>query len=213
MIECVCLRNNHQFDGNPLYSQHQLRYKSIIERQQWDVPTIDDAEYDSYDNPAAYYLVKRDNSGIALGVSRLYPTDRPYMLKEAFPYLVSDVDIPSCSNVWEGSRFCIEKNLAPERRKKIIQEIVVGYLEFALEKNISSIVGVMFPAYWRGVFSNSGWGVEWMGDVHKSDEGHKIIAGELRASEELLDHVRQVTGITESVLNTGDQQIQITIAA
>jgi acyl homoserine lactone synthase len=208
MIECVCLKNNHQFEGNPLYSQHQLRYKSIIERQKWDVPTIEDAEYDSYDNPAAYYLIKRDNSGAALGVSRLYPTDRPYMLKESFSHMVTNMDMPSNSTVWEGSRFCIEKNLEPDLRKKIIQEIVVGYLEFALERNISKIIGVMFPAYWRGVFSNSGWDVEWMGDIHKSAEGHKIRAGCLNISQRTLFNVRKITGINYPVLNNGSDKYQ-----
>ena len=203
MIECVCLKNNHQFGGNPLYSQHQLRYKSIIERQKWGVPTIEDAEYDTYDNPAAYYLVKRDGLGTALGVSRLYPTDRPYMLKESFSCMVTDMDMPSSFSVWEGSRFCIEKNLEPNLRKRIIQEIVVGYLEFALERNISSIIGVMFPAYWRGVFSNSGWDVEWMGDIHKSTEGHKIRAGCLNVSQEVLSNVRKITGIDYPILNNG----------
>jgi len=208
MIECVCLKNNHLFEGNPLYSQHQLRYKSIITRQSWDVPTIEDAEYDTYDNPAAYYLIKRDNSGIAQGVSRLYPTDRPYMLKESFSDLVTNMDMPCNINVWEGSRFCIDKNLCPEQRKKIIQEIVVGYLEFSLERQISSIVGIMFPAYWRSVFVNSGWKVEWMGDIHKSEEGHKIRAGHLNVSQETLSNVRNVTGIHYPVLNHGTDKIQ-----
>ncbi len=203
MIECVHLKNNHLFEGNPLYSQHQLRYKSVIERQKWDVPAIENAEYDSYDNPAAYYLVKRDNSGAALGASRLYPTDRPYMLKEAFPHLVTYEDIPTSVDIWEGSRFCIEKSLEANYRKKIIQEIVVGYLEFALEKNIKSIIGVMFPAYWRRIFANSGWDVEWMGDVHKSAEGHKIRAGNLRVSAKTLKNVREITGINYTVLDYG----------
>lgn len=203
MLECVSLCTNHYFHGNPLLEQHRLRYDSIIKRQGWDVPTIKDLEYDSYDNPAATYLIKRNNSGQAVGSSRLYPTDRPYMLQQSFSHLVTKIDMPNSLDVWEGSRFCVAKNLSADERKIIIQEIVIGYLEFGLLNNIRSIIGVMFPVYWHNIFVKSGWDVEWIGEVHKSEEGHKIIAGELKISEETIKNVRKITGIKQSVLNFG----------
>ena len=206
MIECVTLSNNHNFEGNPLYRQHQLRYESIIKRQDWNVPTIGDIEYDSYDNPAAYYLVKRNKNGKAIGSSRLYPTDRPYMLEESFAHLVNKIDMPKTNSVWEGSRFCIDKNLKPEERKSIIQKLIIGYLEFGLEKNIKSMVGVMYPVYWKNIFIKSGWDVEWIGKMHRSDEGHKIIAGQVDISQKALDRVRDITGIHHKVLSYGTSQ-------
>ena len=203
MIECVTLENNHLFSGNPIYEQHKLRYSSIIKRQSWDVPVIRGMEYDSYDNPSAYYLIRRDDSGKAIGVSRLYPTDRPYMLQQAFPHLVTRTDLPQESGVWEGSRFCIEASLPPAERKQIVHEIVVAYLEFALAYNISNIIGVMYPVYWKNIFIQSGGNVEWMGDIHRSEEGHKIIAGNLKVSQAVLDHVRNTTEIFNAVLNHG----------
>lgn len=203
MLECVTLKSNHLFDGNPIYEQHKLRYESIIKRQGWDVPTVDGMEYDSYDNPAAYYLVRRNRDNEAVGVSRLYPTDRSYMLQDAFSHLVTKIEMPREEAVWEGSRFCVARHLSPDERQRIIQEIVVGYLEFGLARGIRSIVGVMYPVYWRNIFIRSGWDVEWMGDVHKSDEGHKIIAGELKISAEVLARVRKTTGIYEDVLSFG----------
>jgi len=213
MIECVTLENVHQFQGNPIYAQHRLRYSSIIERQQWHVPTVREMEYDQYDNPAAWYLVKRNKDGKAIGTSRLYPTDRPYMLQEVFPYLVTKTELPQDSTVWEGSRFCVDSSLPPDIRKSIIQEIVVGYLEFALDHNIRSIIGVMYPVYWRNIFIKSGWNVEWIGDVQKSEEGHKIIAGDLRVSRAVLDQVRKVTGIREKILSYGSKSEKDRVAA
>jgi acyl homoserine lactone synthase len=58
MIECTSIDNNHNFYGNPIYEQHKLRYSSIIKRQNWDIPVVRGMEYDTYDNPAAYYLVR-----------------------------------------------------------------------------------------------------------------------------------------------------------
>jgi len=200
MIDCTTLSDNHRFTGNPIWEQHKLRYASIIERQGWSVPTVRGMEYDSYDNPAAYYLVRRDEAGRALGSSRLYPTDRPYMLEEVFPHLVTFKRLERSSQVWEGSRFCVDSGLAPDLRRRIVQEIVIGYLEFALARDIRTIVGVMFPVYWKNIFIKSGWDVSWLRDVQKSPEGHKIIAGELPVSAAVLANVRAVTGIHTSIL-------------
>lgn len=203
MIDCVTLSTLHQFDGNPVYAQHVLRHESIIRRQNWDVPSIRGMEYDAYDNPAAWYLVKRDAAGRAIGSSRLYPTDRPYMLQESFAHLADKAPLPSSPHVWEGSRFCVDARLPSEQRQRIIQELVIGYLEFALSHKLESILGVMFPVYWKNIFIKAGWNVAWLGEVQRSDEGHKIIAGELRVAPAVLEAVRRSTGITTTVLHYG----------
>ena len=205
MIECVSISTNHLFAGNPIYEQHRLRHECIVQRQSWNVPTIRNIEYDQYDNPATCYLVWRDKAGKAGGSSRLYPTDRPYMLQEIFPQLVSKITLPKSYRIWEGSRFCVDAKLPPETRKRIIQEIIVGYLEFGLDQGVSSFVGVMYPAYWRNIFISNGWDVEFLGEPHKSDEGHKIIAGSVSVSGAALEKVRDKTGIRETVLNYGDE--------
>jgi N-acyl-L-homoserine lactone synthetase len=204
MLNCVSISTNHFFAGNPIYEQHRLRYECIVQRQSWNVPVIRNMEYDQYDNPAAHYLVWRDKDGKARGSSRLYPTDRPYMLEEIFPHLVSKIEIPKSTKVWEGSRFCVDAGLDPQMRKRIVQEVVVGYLEFGLAQGITNIIGVMYPAYYRNIFIGNGWDVEWIGEASKSEEGHKIIAGSLTISEAVLKKVREKTGIHETVLNYGE---------
>src|ERR1700691_823843 len=57
MIEFVTVENVNQFLDNPLAAQHRLRYRSIIERQKWDVPNYCQIEFDQHRNPAAKYLV------------------------------------------------------------------------------------------------------------------------------------------------------------
>ena len=204
MIDCVSISTSHLFGGNPIYEQHRLRHECIVQRQSWNVPTIRNMEYDQYDNPAAYYLVWRDKGGIARGSSRLYPTDRPYMLQEVFPQLVNKISLPKSYEVWEGSRFCVDASLKPETRKRIVQEIIIGYLEFGLDQGVTSIVGVMYPAYWRSIFIGNGWDVEQIGDVSKSEEGHKIVAGSLTVSKAVLRKVKEKTGICGTVLNYGE---------
>lgn len=212
MIDCVTLSTVHQFDGNPLYEHHRLRYRSIIERQGWNVPTVRDMEYDQYDNPAAYYLVWRDAAGVARGTSRLYPTDRPYMLQEVFAGLVTRAPLPASPSVWEGSRFCVDASLPPAERKRIIQELVVGYLEFAQAFGVREIVGVMYPIYWRNIFVQAGWDVTWIGEPQKSEEGHTIVAGSLPIAQSTLATVRHRTGFNAPVLSFGRADARSIIA-
>ena len=208
MIEFVTVENVNQFPGNALAAQHRLRYRSIIERQQWDVPNYGEMEFDQYDNPAAKYLVYRDHNHTARGVSRFYPTTRPYMLEQLFSHFVTDRPMPKNPRVWEGSRFCIDQTLPPETRKRIAREIVVGYLETGLRYGIEGIVGLMYPAYWRSLFTSAGWDIEFMGETALLDDGNKARAAWLPVSESILARVRKTTGIHEEIVNFGEVDVR-----
>ncbi|NBU58292.1 MAG: autoinducer synthase [Betaproteobacteria bacterium] len=203
MIECVTLETNHLFDGNPIAAQHRLRYRSVIARQNWDVPTIRELEYDDYDNPATTYLVARNGAGEAEGVCRLYPTDRPYMLQRVFSHLVTDIELPQSPAVWEASRFCVDDRLPAEARRRIIQEIVVAYLEYGLDTGITRYIGIMYPAYWRNIFTRSGWDIDWIGPERTLGTGHAIRAGWVAVTPEILLKVRRTTGLHDRVLSYG----------
>jgi len=199
MLYCVTHTNNYYLPHNLLISQHKLRYQAIIERQDWDVPSIEAMEYDQFDNLASVYIVSSDHKGIARGTARLCPTTRPYMLKEVFSHLVNG-DLPTRDDVLEGSRFCVDNTLPLGQRKRVQQELVYGYLEYALANRCTSILGVMHPAYWRGLFARNGWPVEPLGDIHKVPDGKDALAGRLNITSETLRRVQQATGITGSLL-------------
>ncbi|PCI97000.1 MAG: hypothetical protein COB14_09540 [Alphaproteobacteria bacterium] len=204
MIEFVDMSNNCNFIGNPILEQHKLRYNAIIERQDWNVPSYKKLEFDQYDNPATKYLIYRDEGDIVRGVSRFYPTTLPYMLEEQFSHFVTDMEIPKNERIWEGSRFCIDNTLNAPSRKKIINEIVVAYLEACLFFDVHSVVGLMYPAYWRGLFIQAGWPIEFIGDVIKLDDGHKARAAILPVSQSILANVRETTGIHYKTVNFGE---------
>jgi acyl homoserine lactone synthase len=208
MIEFVTVDNVNQFSGNALAAQHRLRYRSIIERQEWNVPNYSEMEFDQYDNPAAKYLVYRDEAYVARGVSRFYPTTLPYMLEQLFSRFVTDRPIPKSPRVWEGSRFCIDQTLPPLARKRIAGEIVVGYLEAGLRCGVEGIVGLMYPAYWRSLFTGAGWELEYMGETALLNDGNKARAGWLPVSETILARVRRTTGIHDPVVNFGDVDVK-----
>lgn len=200
MLVAVNLHNLHTYSNNPILAQHALRYRAIIERQEWEVPHYKQLEYDQYDNPAATYLVKLGADGSALGVSRLYPTDRPYMLKDVFAYL-SDNPLPSSPTVMEGSRFCVEASLPADIRRQVAMELIIGYLEYGLAKGVEQYVGVMLPIYWSRLFVKPGWGVEYLGESRKLPNGQSVRAGRVMVSHDALERVRDFAAIHQGLLH------------
>lgn len=198
MIECITIANSHLF-GDALASQFRLRHKVFIERQGWDVPRWQNMEYDQFDTPAAHYLVWRDEDGEVRGVSRMAPTDRPYMLSEVWPDMVTLEPLPHSPRIWEGTRFGIDRDLPSELRSRVARELVLAYLEFSLALGIDSIIGVMPPPIVRRLFINVGWPVVFLGEP-KQVETDRIIAGRMPVSREILERVRLKTGIMDPVL-------------
>lgn len=199
-VHCITVKNNHLFNENLLFEQFKLRYRCIVERQDWNVLNIDQMEFDQYDNPACIYFVCIKQNRLC-GVVRLYPTTLPYMLEESFPHLVTNERLPKSHSVWEGSRFCVDKTLPSRLRKRVAQELILSYLEYSLQNGIESIVGIMVPTYWKNVFINNGWDIIWLGDVGRDTEGKKIVAARLPVSGHVLDRVRESTGIHQCVLS------------
>ena len=121
---------------------------------------------------------------------------------------MTDRPIPKSPRVWEGSRFCIDQTLPPQTRKRIANKIVVAYLETGLRYGIEGIVGLMYPAYWRSLFTSAGWDIKYMGETTLLDDGNKARAAWLPVSESVLARVRRSTGIRETIVNFGDVDVK-----
>jgi acyl homoserine lactone synthase len=201
MIECFDFATAHHF-GGALAEQFRLRHRVFVQRTSYDVPSWREMEYDQYDTPAATYLVWRDEDGTARGVSRLCPTDRPYMVKDVWPEMVTACPLPGSTSVWEGTRFGVDKDLPPALRRRIVGELVIGYLEFGLSAGVKQIIGVMPTLIWRAVFSSNGWPVEFLGEPRMLG-GDRCVAGMLSLSPEVLARVRAKCGIFRPVLSHG----------
>jgi len=210
MISCITLKTAHLFRGNPIASMFGLRFRAVIERQAWDMPTWQRMEYDEFDNPSTTYFVWRDENDDVCGCARLCPTDRPYMLKKSFAFLVTDGSLPENDmTIWEGSRLCVEKELPAPLRKRIIHELSVAYMEYAMSNGIQKIIGVMQPVFWRTVYIGSGWDPFWYGAVTALPDGERVRAGGLPVSEDMMLKVRRTTGIEEMILSYGDEDASI----
>ncbi|HUQ94163.1 MAG TPA: acyl-homoserine-lactone synthase [Bryobacteraceae bacterium] len=209
MIYCVNHRTWRHF-GGALASQFELRYKMLVDAQYWDVGRFQGMEYDSYDTPAATYLVWLDKDGVARGSVRTVPTDRSYMLKDLWPNIVEKIPLPQSLSVWEATRFCVDSSLPKDVRRQIKHELVCAFLEFGLKNDVREMIGVMPPKLWKSCFIEAGWDIEFLGPEKQVEGGDIIVAGLMPISLAVLQKVRATTGIAGPVLLTareaGDDQ-------
>lgn len=198
MITCVTCENLHEF-GSLWQRQFLLRFEGFIERQDYDVKTFRGMEYDQYDTPAASYLVYHTDDGEVLGVNRLTPVTHGCMLQDLWPHLVQDHALFRSPVVWEGTRYCISKDVAPELRQRIIHEMAVAYLEFGLSQGLQWIIGMMPTYIYRSVFERPGIEMRYLGEVQPLGR-HKVRAVAIPVQAQQLANVRQKTGIAQRVL-------------
>lgn len=177
------------------YSQFRLRYREFVERQQYAVKTIEGMEFDEYDTLASVYLVYTEDGKQVLGCSRLTPIDYGCMLADHFPDLVDDKSIFSAPDVWEGTRFCVDHRLEPEKRLQVLRTICAGYIEFGLRRKINRIIGLMPTIILRSVFERSGITLDRLGAARQIGGHSKIQAASISISEDQLDSVAEATGL------------------
>jgi len=200
MIDCLNITNAHIF-GDAMASQHRLRHRAFIDRQDYQVPSWQGMEYDQFDTPAAHYMVWRDQFGEVRAVARVSPTSKPYMLENVWPEKVTAMALPHSSAVWEGTRFSVDRDLSPRLRQRIVCEIVVGFTEFAQLNGIDAFIGVMPMGIYRSVFERNGWPVDYIGSPWTQD-GIRICAAQLHVNDQITEAVRAKTNIRNSVLNS-----------
>jgi len=205
VIDCVSIINCNSFDKNLVVEQHKLRYKEVIQKEQWNnVYVLDDMEFDRYDNLATEYLIARDVEGNVVGVTRTYPTTIPYMLSEAFSYLFSK-ELPASPMIFEASRLVLDRSrLTKEQRKPIIDKLIVAYMERGLQRGIHAYVGFMLPKIWQSTFLRAGWDVTWVGpEIPLPQTSDVVRAGLMFVNVEMEKKVRAATGIHRNITNLG----------
>jgi N-acyl-L-homoserine lactone synthetase len=198
MIICINYENLHLF-GSAFSDQFRLRHRCFIERLQYDVQKYNAMEYDQYDTPAATYLVYVDKNNTVYGCSRMTPVSQGSMLKKFWPEMVSNPADIFTGDTWEGTRFCIDKDLPPDMRKQIAQELTLAYIEFGLRNRIRQIIGVMPTYILRSVFASSGCLYSILGPSKRID-GYLISAASMTISSEQLTRARNKTGLHHPVI-------------
>lgn len=159
MIEAFSVATAHQFQ-DALASQARLRFEVFVRRRGLDHLSWEGLEFDEFDNPAATYLVWRDNDRTVRGVARLLRTTRPYMLQSHWPYLVERSELPSSPGIFEVTRVCVDKAVPPPVRQRIFPELLCGIQEFMHLHDGVGMIGVT-REHLLAHFIRSG--IDWLG--------------------------------------------------
>ena len=202
MLDCVTWETSHKF-GDALVAHHRLRHRVFVERHGWNVPSHNGMEYDQFDTPAAVYLVWRDETNEARGAARLIPTDRPYMLRELWPHLVTERPLPVSPKVWEGTRLCVDRGVPGRVRRRIIGELLAGCLEYGLLVGIDYYLIVAPLTVLTRTYRVAGCSIEVLGP-EADIEGHIVAAAACEVSGDILSNVRRNNGLNGPVLRVAD---------
>lgn len=192
--------------GHLLTKQFKLRHKEFIERQDYEVQTFNNMEYDQYDTPAATYLVYSDDRDVVQGVSRLTPVENGCMLKDLWPDLVEDKSQLEDPTIWEGTRFCINKDLPAALRRQVCYELALAYVEYGISKGISKIIGMMPTLILRSVFERSGIFLERLGPIQQIPGFSKVQAAGIPINYEQIKNVQKKTGLMNVIEHSFSSQ-------
>jgi acyl homoserine lactone synthase len=204
MIDSITFETAHLL-GDALPSMYRLRHRVFVERQNYEVPNYRGMEWDQFDTPAAVYLLWRDDDRRVRGMMRLIPTTFPYMVKELWPQLMENGDLPSRPSTWEITRFGVDRELEPELRKRVCAELVCGMFEYALSAGITDYLCLTMLPVLRNAIGKAGCTVELLGTPQKLG-GLPVVVGKFGVTRNALDKVRRHHGVQEPILRIVEEQ-------
>lgn len=123
----------------------ELRHAVFKERLRWNVDSVGNQEVDHYDHGDVSYIVHRKHCGQVNGCWRSIPTTSPYMLENNFLEILDGHAPPKRADVWEISRFAVEKTDSSIREKvtnSVTVNLVRSMWHFAKQKSVTEYVAV-----------------------------------------------------------------------
>lgn len=146
--------------GDLMVRYLEARKRVFIDSLHWNLPSVDDMEFDQYDTPVARWIVIHE-FGEVLGGVRLMPTTArcgvySYMLRDAqlglldpIPRDVLFLDAPVDPRVWEASRLFIADEVPAARRALVQSELMRQMARTAGELGASHVVCIVPAAFAR----------------------------------------------------------------
>ena len=139
-----------------LRSMFAARKAIFVDLLKWDVPVIDDKyEMDQFDDEHATYLVLAAPDGTHLGSARLLPTSRPHILGSLYAGLCQKQP-PQAANIFEITRFCLDRGLSARERRAVRDTLVVALVEHALTAGICAYSAIAEMGWFQQILT-FGW--------------------------------------------------------
>ncbi len=146
------------------------RKRLFVDLFGWDVPVVDGLyEIDQFDTAGTVYVICADANGEHEASIRLMPSTRPHMLRELFPHLCP-LGVPVGPTIWESTRLCLPQRHGAVRRRELRNRLISAMVDFALERGITCLTGVLPEAFRKEVLA-MGWAAEPLGPAMRVDGG------------------------------------------
>src|SRR3546814_14937927 len=108
------------------------RKSVFVDLLKWQSPVLDGRfEVDQFDDEYARYVILSEPDGTHLASARLLPTLRPHIL-DSFYARLCDAPPPRGEDVFEITRFCLDRNLRAAARRVVRNRLVTPVAEPAL---------------------------------------------------------------------------------
>ena len=190
-----------------------FRSRALVFSEQlgWEVVVKDEYERDRFDDENPLYLISVDpESGQYWGSLRLLPTTGPNMLRDVFPFLLSDGQVIESASIWESSRICaIAVEGQPERARGgvnyVLAELLVGIGDVAAIAGLTQIVSVFDARIFR-VLRAAGCNPQIIGAPRRIGDT-MTYAGFFDMGEAFQHAVRTGLGIAGSVLGPDAKEL------
>ena len=147
-----------------LRAMFEARKRVFVDLLGWDLPVLAGRyEIDQFDNPDARYLILAEPDGAHRASARLLPTTEPHLLNSHFAAL-SDEPIPHGPQIYEITRFCLDRRLTAVQRREARDQLVRGLVDYALDNAIATYTGVAEPGWLRQILA-FGWQCRTLGTI------------------------------------------------
>jgi acyl-homoserine lactone synthase len=154
-----------------LEASYRVRHEQYVKGRGWKaLDRPDGRECDQFDTPDATYLLWADGEDV-LGGARFVPTDKPHLMSEIFPHIVSLGPVPRSAHIWELTRlFSSRDGESAVNRRQVTGDVFSGMFEMALHYRLRAI-SIVCDTFFVTRFLNMGLEVDPLGAPSRYDEG------------------------------------------
>lgn len=171
-----------------LDEMYEMRYRVVVDQWGWDIPGIRAGyDRDQFDTADTVYVIVQNEAGEVAGTSRLNPTTAPHMLSELFADRCDLQPWPVGPDVWECSRFVVDRKLSddPVENFRIRCRTGMGLIAWSLDHGITRLSWLTHQKFYNLV--QTVWKTEPLGLPKRDGEDWAWIPAVSLIDQETLD--------------------------
>ena len=172
-----------------LRAMFAARKSVFVDLLKWQIPVLDGRfEVDQFDDEHARYVILSEPDSTHLASARLLPTLRPHIL-DSFYATLCDAPPPRGEDVFEITRFCLDRNLRAAERRVVRNRLVTAIADHALANRISRYVAIAEMNWFQQILA-FGWQCQPLG-TPRWHEGSLLVALEIEIGSDTLDRLAE----------------------